>query len=191
MTESSNYDAVGSRLVNLMGMVSLAIADQIRQATDAAAGQSASVPAALVLVHRYPGITIEVLGRYLKLTQSGAVRLVGRLTKQGWVVRSRGQDRRFVGLSLTDVGAGIAILILKKRQQNIAQILAVLTVQEQQQLSQLLTKVASQHPVAGEQAEFICRLCDMSTCPLEACQGRWAELNQAKTLSASSLSILN
>ncbi|MGB7412843.1 MAG: MarR family transcriptional regulator [Thermosynechococcaceae cyanobacterium] len=177
MTQSFNINTVSPQLVNLVGVVSLAIADQIRQSTESAAGQSASATAALVLIHRYRGITVDVLGRYLQLSQSGAVRLVDRLTQQRWVQRNRGQDKRFVTLALTEVGKGVAIAILQERQQQIAQVLTVLTPQDQQQLSQLLTKITSQQPSIGEQAEFMCRLCDMSACPLEACQDQWTKLN--------------
>jgi DNA-binding MarR family transcriptional regulator len=180
MSQSSNFEAVNSQLVNLLGVVSLAIADQIHAATAAAAGQSASAPAALVLIQRYPDITVEVLGRYLHLSQSGAVRLVERLTQQGWVRRERGEDRRFVTLSLTEMGRGCAIAILKERQQQIAQLLTALTPKQQQKLSTLLTKIASQQPSIGDQAEFMCRLCDMSICPLEDCQDRWTKLNDTK-----------
>ncbi len=176
MSQSFNCDAVNPKLVNLVGVVSLAIATQIREAKETAAGQSASSPAALVLIHRYPEITVDVLGRYLQLSQSGAVRLVDRLTQQGWVQRNRGQDKRFVTLSLTEVGETVAIAILKERHQQIAQALTVLTPTEQQQLIQLLTKISKQQPDTGEQAEYMCRLCDMSICPLDACHDRWAEL---------------
>ncbi|MGF1603601.1 MAG: MarR family winged helix-turn-helix transcriptional regulator [Thermosynechococcaceae cyanobacterium] len=180
MSQSSKLNKVSPQLVNLVGLVSLSIADQIRQATELAAGQSASAPAALVLIHRYPEITVDVLGRYLQLSQSGAVRLVDRLAQQGWIERNRGQDKRFVTLSLTEVGAGVAIAILQERQQQIAQALTVLTLEEQQQLSHLLLKLTSQHDHIGEQAEFMCRLCDMSVCPLAICQDRWSGLNNAK-----------
>ena len=178
MSQSFNSDTVSPQLVNLVGVVALAIATQIRDATETAAGQSASAPAALVLIRRYPEITVDVLGRYLQLSQSGAVRLVERLTQKGWVQRNRGQDKRFVTLSLTEAGEGVAIAVLRERQQQIAQTLTVLTSDEQQQLSQILTKISSQQPNIGEQAEFLCRLCDMSVCPLDVCQDRWAELNK-------------
>jgi hypothetical protein len=82
-------------------------------------------------------------------------------------------------LSLTEMGKSCAIAILEEQQQQISQVLTVLT-PKQQQLSTLLTKITSQQPSIGEQAEFMCWLCDLSIYPLEIYQDRWIKLNNIK-----------
>ena len=163
--------AVDPGLVNLMGAVSLAVSDGIRQVTEGS-GRGASSPGALVLIDRYPGITVELLGRFLQLSQSGAVRLVDRLVKQAWVERQRGEDRRFISLSLTEAGTEQVQRILDSRQQVIAELLHPLTSQEQDQLRTLLIKLASARALSSEQEEYICRLCDLGSCPLDLCVSR-------------------
>src|SRR5688500_12936236 len=82
-----------SRLENLLGAWSLTVVDRLG-AAGREAGLSASDQAALVTVLAHPDHTVSWLGDVLALTSSGATRLVDRLVKAGWVVRSPGGDAR-------------------------------------------------------------------------------------------------
>ncbi|MEL7245584.1 MAG: helix-turn-helix domain-containing protein [Cyanobacteria bacterium J06573_2] len=83
------------QLINLLGASAIAISDSIQNAAKEATGNSASFPAALVIVERYPKITVDLLAQYLQLSQSGAARLVERLVNQDLVERHQGNDHRF------------------------------------------------------------------------------------------------
>ena len=166
------------QLVNLMGAVAIAIADCIQNTAEQTTGHTASFPAALVIIDRYPLITVDLLGRYLQLSQSGAVRLVERLVHQDLVARRRGDDRRFVQLQLTPAGHTMAQAIQQARMEAIANLLKPLAPQEQQQLLSLLSKLAAQSSYTVLAEEYICRFCDIQTCPLLVCRERvqvWRE----------------
>lgn len=162
---------MNEQLTNLWGAVAIATTDRIQ----AALGHD-STAAALVLIQRYPGITIDMLGRHLQLSQSGAVRLVGRLATQGYVTRQRGTDRRFVKLELTPSGDQQATERLAQRHQAIATLLAPLSEAEQAQLLGLLTRLVTGHSLPEAEADHICRLCDIHACPLPFCAERKASL---------------
>ena len=166
------------QLINLMGAVAIAIADCIQTAAAETTGHSASFPAALVIIDRYPTITVDLLGQYLQLSQSGAARLVERLVHQQLVERQRGDDRRFVQLQLTSAGHDMVQEIQQTKFEAVSNLLKPLTTQEQQQLLSLLAKLAVQSSVTEIAEEYICRFCDVHACPLPDCQERvqaWLE----------------
>ena len=94
------------RAANLAGSGALAIADRMRTAVAEAAGLEGSGPAALVALHLYAeGEGVDTLARALRLSHSGAVRLVDQLVERGLVRRARSdRDRRAVALHLTAAG---------------------------------------------------------------------------------------
>ncbi|MEO1561336.1 MAG: MarR family transcriptional regulator, partial [Cyanobacteria bacterium J06632_19] len=63
------------QLINLIGAAAIAISDSIQNAAKEATGNTASFPAALVIVERYPTITVDLLAQYLQLSQSSCTRL--------------------------------------------------------------------------------------------------------------------
>ena len=160
------------QLINLMGAVAIAIADCIQTAAEETTGHSASFPAALVIIDRYRAITVDLLGQYLQLSQSGAARLVERLVQQKLVERQRGDDRRFVQLQLTSAGQAMVQEIQQTKVEAVSNLLKPLTTQEQQQLLGLLSKLVEQSNGTEIAEEYICRFCDVQACPLPACQER-------------------
>ncbi|NJS16856.1 MAG: MarR family transcriptional regulator [Nostocaceae cyanobacterium CSU_2_110] len=86
---------MNSQLINLIGASAIAISDSIQNAAEETTGNTASFPSALVIIERYPSITVDLLAQYLQLSQSGAARLVERLVNQNLVERHQGNDRRF------------------------------------------------------------------------------------------------
>ncbi|MGF1480857.1 MAG: MarR family winged helix-turn-helix transcriptional regulator [Cyanophyceae cyanobacterium] len=158
------------QLTNLMGAVAIAIADCIQNTAEETTGQSASFPAALVIIDRYPAITVDLLGQYLQLSQSGAARLVERLVDRKLVERHRGSDRRFVQLQLTSAGHAMVQKIQRAKFEAVFNLLKPLTAQEQQQLLSLLSKLAEQSQSKELAEEYICRFCDIQACPLSTCQ---------------------
>ena len=160
------------QLINLMGAAAIAIADCIQTAAEETTGHTPSFPAALVIIHRYPLITVDLLGQYLQLSQSGAARFVERLVQQQLVERRRGDDRRFVQLQLTAAGHTLVEAIQQAKVDAIAHLLQPLTQPEQQKLLSLLIKLAENASNTESVEEYICRFCDAQVCPLSACQTR-------------------
>ncbi|MEO1761964.1 MAG: MarR family winged helix-turn-helix transcriptional regulator [Cyanobacteria bacterium J06629_18] len=160
------------QLINLLGASAIAISDSIQNAAKEATGNSASFPAALVIVERYPKITVDLLARYLQLSQSGAARLVERLVNQDLVERHQGNDRRFVHLQLTSDGKAMVEKIQQAKIAAVSSLLKPLIAKEQQQLLNILSKMAGEYRNTEVIEEYICRFCDMNECPLAVCQER-------------------
>src|SRR6187200_2487250 len=95
-------EAGPARSANLLGALSLAVADAMRRATEDAAGHASAGPAALDQF--LDGRSMEDLRRAMGLTGSGAVRLVDRLEADGYVRRRAGPDGRTLALVLTARG---------------------------------------------------------------------------------------
>ncbi|MBF2016226.1 MAG: MarR family transcriptional regulator [Rivularia sp. T60_A2020_040] len=166
------------QLINLIGASAIAISDSIQNAAEESTGNTASFPAALVIIERYPSITVDLLGQYLQLSQSGAARLVERLVNQNLVERHQGNDRRFVHLQLTVAGKAMVEQIQQAKVEAVSNLLKPLTIQEQQLLLNLLSKIAEQYSNTEAVEEYICRFCDINRCPLQVCRERleaWQE----------------
>src|ERR687897_432069 len=82
---------VGARDANLLGALSLAVAERVEAATRAAAAHGGSAPAALAALDVFlGGSSIDTVRKPLGLTHSAAVRLVDRLEVAGLVRRGAG-----------------------------------------------------------------------------------------------------
>ena len=171
------------QLINLLGASAIAIADSIQNAAKEATGNSASFPAALVILERYPKITVDLLAQYLQLSQSGAARLVERLVNQDLVERHQGNDRRFVHLQLTSDGKAMVEKIQQAKIAAVSDLLQPLTTQEQQQLLSTLSKMAGEYSNTEVLEEYICRFCDIRQCPLAVCQERLAAWEKVNTVN--------
>jgi MarR family transcriptional repressor of emrRAB len=150
--------------MNLLGAWVLTAADELRDATELVTGRGGAVPAALVIIATRGGQSIEELRHFLRLTHSGAVRLVDRLVQEGWAVRSRSSDGRTVALELTRSGHERVRRILVTREATFARLLSALDSDELEQLSGLLEKLLAAHTRDREHAMEMCRLCDRSRC---------------------------
>src|SRR4051794_28089748 len=105
------------RTANLLGALSLTLAERAGAAIAGGTEVAGTDAAALVTLHNYAeGEPLEVLRRALGLSQPGTVRLVDRLERRGLVVRGRGSDdARTVGARLTGAGRDAAVRILTAR----------------------------------------------------------------------------
>ncbi|MEM1395117.1 MAG: MarR family transcriptional regulator [Cyanobacteria bacterium P01_H01_bin.150] len=166
------------QLINLLGASAIAISDSIQNAAKEATGNTASFPAALVIVERYPKITVDLLGQYLQLSQSGAARLVERLVNQNLVERHQGNDRRFVHLQLTSDGKAMVEKIQQAKIAAVSSLLKPLTAKEQEKLLNILSKMAGEYSNSEIMEEYICRFCDIGECPLKVCQERLEAWNK-------------
>jgi DNA-binding MarR family transcriptional regulator len=153
------------RAANLLGALSLSIADRTADAVGDAAGQSESAAIALsALYHFLDDPPIDLLRRVLGLTASGTVRLVDRLEKAGHVNRRPGRDGRSVALALTASGRRAAARVTAARGQVLASALSDLPAEERQAFERTLSRILPGliHGPGG--VRWMCRLCDMNAC---------------------------
>jgi len=166
------------RLANLLGALCLGLADQLREATEQAAGVSDAAPAALVSLHESSSErTIEELRLLVGLTHSGGVRLVDRLSEMGYVTRRSRPPGRSVVVTLTVEGAAAAERIERARATVIGRAMRSLSDSDRDQLaSAVATMIADisrdrwRSRAAGRQPHggALCRMCDFTACGREA-----------------------
>src|SRR5919106_681255 len=87
------------RDANLLGALSITVAERLEAATRTAAAHGGSAPAALAALDTFlDGSSIDTVRKPLGLTHSAAVRLVDRLAAAGLVRRGAGEDGRSVAV---------------------------------------------------------------------------------------------
>jgi MarR family transcriptional regulator, negative regulator of the multidrug operon emrRAB len=167
---SHAYDgeiADAAREANLLGALSLAVAERTDRAVEAAAARGGAAPAALAaLVTFLDGSSLDVMRRPLGLSHSAAVRLADRLASDGLIRREPGADARSVSIRITPEGSRLAEQIRVERERALQSVLAPLTRSERADLTRLLGGLTGGRADAGR----ICRLCDAQACGHE--QGR-------------------
>ncbi|QYJ08117.1 MarR family winged helix-turn-helix transcriptional regulator [Qipengyuania flava] len=156
---------------NLLGVVSLAIANRIEDAAREILNHVGESPAAIVVIGYGFGPTNEQLRRTLNLSHPGAVRLVDRLAADGLVERRKGEDKRSVALHLTEAGHAKREALLKGRLAAIRPMLDGLSPEDDEALAGLLHKMLTAMDPPDAERCRLCRLCDDSvchTCPIPA-----------------------
>ena len=153
------------RAANLLGALSLVIADQAADAVTEAAGRSESAAAALsALLHFLDRPSVDRLRQVLGLTSSGAVRLLDRLEESGYVTRGPGADGRTASVSLTEAGRLAAARVSQARADVLQRALSVLSPAERETFEQLAGKVLVGMMRGPGAVRWICRLCDIGVC---------------------------
>ncbi len=150
------------RTANLLGAHALLVCERLR----AAAGRELSSAAVLCALRTFaPGASIDELRRVLRLSHSGGVRIVGRLEREGLVVRRVDQtDRRALRIELTAAGTGEADAILAARRDALGSLLGALDPGEQETLAALLERGLGAATHGEDDARHICRLCEPDVC---------------------------
>ena len=153
------------RAGNLLGALSLSIADRTADAVGQAAGQSESAAIALsALYHFLDQPSMDMLRRVLGLTPSGTVRLVDRLEQAGHVARRPGRDGRSVSLALTASGRRAAARVTAARGEVLGGALADLSPAERDAFERTLARVLPGLIRGPGAVRWMCRLCDMKAC---------------------------
>ena len=153
-----------TRLENMAAAWALSAADTVRDHTEAAARLPAAAPAALTSLFFHPGISVGRRANAVRLTHSGAVRLLDRLEHEGLVERTAARDGRVVAARLTARGREAAARVLSDRARAVSRLLEPLDENERRTLSALLEKLLAALPSDRKELETICRLCDYLTC---------------------------
>lgn len=153
------------RAGNLLGALSLALADRTSDAIGGAAGQSETAAITLSALHHFlDDPSMDRLRRVLGLTPSGAVRLVDRLQDAGYVTRRPGRDGRSVSVRLTASGRRAAQRVSAARGDVLQEALSVLDPEERDRFEQVVSRVLV-GLIRGPGAErWMCRSCDMAAC---------------------------
>lgn len=146
----------GNREANILGALSVAVADRARVDSGGAA---------LLALHTWlAGASIDGLARVLALSHSGTVRLVDRLAGDGLIERRASDDARAVSLWLSEAGHEKAGRLQAERASTLDAVLAPLEAPERALLVELLGRLlgglVSDHAGAGN----VCRMCDPDAC---------------------------
>ncbi len=156
---------VADRAANVLGALSLVIADQAADAVAEAAGRSESAAAALsALLHFLDQPSVDKMRQVLGLTSSGTVRLIDRLEESGYVRRTAGRDGRSTSVVLTEAGQDAAVRVTAARAAVLQRSLRVLSADERVALEALIGKVLVGMIRGPGATRWICRLCDIGVC---------------------------
>ncbi|MFL6077854.1 MAG: MarR family winged helix-turn-helix transcriptional regulator [Mycobacteriales bacterium] len=157
------------RTENLLGTLSLAVADRMRDGLTGAAEAADTDATALSALDQFlDGATIDLLRQVLGLTSSGTVRLVDRLEAAGYVRRGRlggdGADRRATTVTLTAAGREAAGKVTGARRAVLRDALAVLSPAERERFGELAGRMVAAMVRPAGATRWMCRLCDLDAC---------------------------
>ena len=149
-------------LAPLFAAVATGLHDELRPATEAAAGAVATGPALLVCALQRPGAATHELARAVGLSRSGAVRALDRLEMSGLVLRRDASDHRSSLVWLSPAGVEAAQRVLDARQRVAGEVLACLPPSSRPALLWALELLAAE--LSGRGGPALCRLCDLDGC---------------------------
>jgi DNA-binding MarR family transcriptional regulator len=175
VTSATGLDRTG----NLLGALSLSVADRTADAVGDDAGQSQTAAIALSALDQFlDRPSVDLLRRVLGLTPSGTVRLVDRLEDAGYVRRRPGDDGRSVSLQLTASGCRAARRVSDARAQVLQDALSALPAGEREQFEEMLSRVLVGQMRGPGAVRWMCRLCDLGACGRE--EGKCPVANAAR-----------
>ncbi len=167
------------RTGNLLGALSLAVADRSADAAIGASSQGETAAIALSALHHFlDDPSVDLLRRMLGLTPSGAVRLVDRLEGAGYVTRRPGADGRSLSVRLTASGRRAAQRVSAARAAVLEEALGDLSPAERESFDELLSRVLVGLIRGPGATRWMCRFCDTGACGRE--QGRCPVANAAR-----------
>jgi DNA-binding MarR family transcriptional regulator len=154
-----------SRTANLLGALALAVADRCLQTAGRLTGHAESEAAALSAIDQFlDGPSVDRISAVIGLSQSGTVRLVDRLERQGLVRRGPGGDGRVTTVTLTPEGRKTAYQIEAARLRLLEEVLAPLEATEREVLAELTGKLLVGMMREPGATRWTCRLCDLGAC---------------------------
>ena len=154
-----------ARLANQLGAFANAVSDRIRTAVAERTELGGEAAAALIVIGHETGLSIDQLGKVLKLSHPGAVRVVDRLVAAGLAERKvSAHDRRVQALHLTEQGERERATVLAGRQAVLAALLEHLPAEDLPILERVLEKMLVSVPCDAISAMGVCRYCDHDAC---------------------------
>jgi DNA-binding MarR family transcriptional regulator len=153
------------RTANLLGALSLVVADRMTDALRETSGQSPTTATALSALHDFlDDPSVDLLRQVLGLTSSGTVRLVDRLVDAGYVRRGTGIDGRTTMVRLTASGRRAAAKVAAARGHVLEEALAALPAAERDRFERSVGAVLVGMMRGPGATRWICRLCDTRAC---------------------------
>ena len=110
------------------------------------------------------GPSVDQLSQVVGLSQSGGVRLVDRLQRDGLVERGPGGDGRTAAVSLTARGRRAARRLAEARLELLGDVVGTLTAGEQDVLAELVGRMLVGLMREPGATRWTCRLCDLGAC---------------------------
>jgi len=155
-----------NRLANMLGALAVGISDRIRLAAAEKTSMSGEAAAALIVIGHMVGLSIDQLGRILKLSHPGTVRVVDRLVAAGLAVRKPAlTDRRVLALHLTSAGETERSAVLEGRRVAIFAVVDHVSPDDYPVLELLVKKMLTSLPCDATSAMSVCRFCNQQACP--------------------------
>jgi MarR family transcriptional regulator, negative regulator of the multidrug operon emrRAB len=161
----------------MLGALALALADRIATRAEAASNLHHSAASALVAIANHPGEHIDAIRRTLRLTHSGAVRLIDGLETAGLVERRRSdRDARAICLWATSSGKRTASKIIAARAELLEPVLTNTSEADRKTIAALLETALAELTDSRDRARSICRFCAEGTCRPLGCPVEQAAL---------------
>lgn len=150
--------------MNLLGALAVGVQDRLAAAMVEAADIDETAVTALLVVRARASQSITDVATALRLTHSGAVRVIDRCVTRGLVVRAEGRDRRSRGLVLSSDGEAVATRALAARRYALEELLDAIPASDRRSLARALERVLAHLPVSRGDAWRICRTCEHDVC---------------------------
>jgi DNA-binding MarR family transcriptional regulator len=152
------------QLVNLLGALSLALADAQIEAVRQTSGIGTAGCATLAALGHYPNLTIKEIAVIAGLSHSVIVRTVETLGAAGLVVKETGKDKREVIPKLTAEGHRLRSILMEARAAALEKAIATLSAERRDALHDLVSEMLVGLTVSRSQSDHMCRLCDEAAC---------------------------
>jgi DNA-binding MarR family transcriptional regulator len=153
------------RAASLLGAVAVGLVDAMDRAVHRSHECSESEVAALLWIHRAPGLRNEELSALLGLGESTAVRLVSRLVGEGLVLREADpRDGRAIRLRTSELGARRALGAIISRGEvtrSLVDGLPGVLIPRLVRIAERLLGAMANEPLTGLR---ICRFCHWAAC---------------------------
>lgn len=156
-------------LGNRFGALANAVSDLLQRDLIPTAPVSNSQLSVLVILHSFPGASIEDISQALDLSHSNLVRTVQQAQQTGILDKRPGKDNRSSALYITSEGERILADFYQKREQQMQAVLAPLSADEQQTLTMLVNKLLTNFPNGKATDGRICRYCEIDFCTRADC----------------------
>ncbi|MBC8155988.1 MAG: winged helix-turn-helix transcriptional regulator [Bacteroidetes bacterium] len=156
-------------LGNRLGALANAISDRLQRDLIPTQPVGNSQLSVLVVLHSFPGATVEDMSQALDLSHSNLVRVVEQLRQMALLEKKPGKDSRSNALFITPASEIILTDFYRQRDAQMQAVLTVLTSDEQQTLAALVNKLLTNFPNGHENDGRICRYCDIDFCTRADC----------------------
>ncbi|OON61146.1 MarR family transcriptional regulator [Massilia sp. KIM] len=165
-------DDENARLGNLITAFATGVSDRVRTAMGERSALGGEALGAIIVIGSAAGLSIDRLGKVLRLSHPGTVRLVDRLIEAGYAERRAAlTDRRAVAIHLTEAGQAERTALLAIRAEALEPLLGRLDASERTLLDGLLEKMLLALPSDATSAMTVCRFCRherCAACPMDS-----------------------